>query len=91
MERLEAKSRGRVQLVMYRDFVQRKARGLGLVGEVQNLKDGTVKTIAEGSREQLEKLVAKLHTGPLLAHVEGVEITFLSALGTYTTFTIRYE
>ncbi len=91
MQRLTAISRGRVQLVMYRDFVQRKARSLKLVGEVQNLKNGTVRTIAEGPQEALQKLAEKLKKGPLLAHVEGVEESFSEADGTYTTFTINYD
>ena len=41
MEQLRATVSGRVQLVMFRDFVQRKASGLKLTGEVQNLPDGT--------------------------------------------------
>ena len=49
-ERLEAIVSGRVQMVMYRDFTARFARRLGLVGEVKNLSDGTVRVIAEGSR-----------------------------------------
>ena len=42
-ERLEVIVSGRVQMVMFRDFVQRKASSLKLVGEVQNLPDGTVR------------------------------------------------
>lgn len=91
MERLEAISHGRVQLVMYRDFVMRSARALKLVGEVQNLKDGTVRTIAEGSKEKLVALVEKLKKGPLLARVESVEEIYLPATHTFTTFEIRYE
>ena len=52
-ERLEVVVAGRVQLVMYRDFAWRKAHGLGLKGEVQNLKDGTVRVVAEGPEEVL--------------------------------------
>src|SRR3989344_224255 len=49
-ERIETIVSGRVQVVMYRDFATRKARGLGLVGEVKNLPDGTVRVVAEGAR-----------------------------------------
>jgi acylphosphatase len=66
-ERIEAIVYGRVQMVMYRDFTERKASGLQLTGEVQNLKDGTVKVIAEGTHEQLEKLIQKLHKGSVLS------------------------
>ena len=89
-ERLEAIVTGKVQLVMYRDFVQRHASGLKLTGEVQNLSDGTVRVRAEGSREQLEKLVEKLHKGPLLARVDEVQPTWFLATGEYKKFIINY-
>lgn len=90
MERLEAVVSGRVQGVMYRDFVQRKASGLALTGEVQNLPDKTVRVVAEGPRDQLEKLVEKLHVGPLLANVEHVAISWLSAVKEFSEFKIRF-
>ena len=91
MERLEATVSGRVQMVMYRDFAQRKARGLRLVGEVQNLRDGTVRVVAEGPREKLETYVEKLKKGPLLARVEGVQVAYTEVSGGYTDFSIRYD
>jgi acylphosphatase len=75
---------------MYRDFVQRKASSLKLVGEVQNLQDGTVRVVAEGSREKLEKLFALLHKGSLLARVDAVSPIWLPATGTYEKFKITY-
>ena len=90
-ERLEAAVSGRVQMVMYRDFATRKARGLKLVGEVQNLQNGTVRVIAEGEREMLSLYIEKLKRGPLLAHVEQVSVSWLPATNTYATFSIRYE
>lgn len=63
---------GRVQLVMFRDFVTRKARRLKLVGCVQNKDDGTVEVVAQGPREHLETLLALVRRGPILAHVSGV-------------------
>jgi acylphosphatase len=91
MERLEAISYGRVQLVMYRDFVQRKARGLGLCGEVKNLSDGTVQIVAEGTRERLEQLLEKLKQGSLLARVDEVKHAFTPPSGIHTDFIISYE
>lgn len=90
-ERLEAIVSGRVQVVMYRDFVQRKASGLKLTGYVKNLPDGTVHVIAEGSREKLEKLIEKLRKGSLLSSVEKVHSKWLPATNEYAHFTISYE
>jgi acylphosphatase len=91
MERIRAIVSGRVQMVMYRDFVQRKASGFKLSGFVRNLSDGTVEVIAEGEREVLELLIEKLHRGPLLAHVTGVSTSDQSATGEFNAFTIRYD
>ena len=91
MERFVAIISGRVQMVMYRDFVERKATSLKLTGEVRNLTDGTVEVIAEGPRTQLEELIRKLHRGPLLAHVEQVAVVWQSATGAFTAFKIAYD
>lgn len=89
-ERLEATVSGRVQMVMYRDFAQRKARRLKLVGSVENLSNGTVRVIAEGPRDVLEDYVTRLEGGPLLAHVEHVTPLWLPAIGGFRSFDIIY-
>lgn len=90
-ERLEATISGRVQMVMYRDFATRKARGLKLVGEVRNLPNGTVSVIAEGPRQKLETYVEKLKRGSLLSQVVNVDTCFIEARGTYSRFDINYD
>lgn len=90
-ERLHAIVSGRVQMVMFRDFTQRKASALKLTGEVRNLPDGTVEAIAEGPRPQLEKLLEKLRRGSVLARVEHVEERWLPATGEFSRFKIAYE
>ncbi|MEO6536813.1 MAG: acylphosphatase [Candidatus Paceibacterota bacterium] len=90
-ERIIAIVSGRVQMVMYRDFTQRKASIFGLTGQVRNLSDGTVEVIAEGSRSALEKLVKKLHKGSLFAQVKDVRVTWQQATGEYQKFVIAYE
>jgi acylphosphatase len=89
-ERLEATVSGRVQLVMYRDFVQRGARALGLTGYVKNMSDGTVLVVAEGARDKLEALIARLHRGSLFSRVDAVEIAFVPHTGTFKSFSISY-
>jgi acylphosphatase len=89
-ERLEAIVSGKVQMVMFRDFVQRKASRLKLTGEVQNLQDGTVRVVAEGSHATLEKLLEKLHKGPLLARVDAVAPSWHAPTNEYHSFKINY-
>ncbi|MDB5189148.1 MAG: acylphosphatase [Parcubacteria group bacterium] len=90
-ERLEALVSGRVQMVMYRDFVRRNATALKLMGEVKNLSDGTVLVIAEGTRPQLEKLLKKLRRGPFLASVTDIKITWLPSTHSFSAFNISYD
>ncbi len=90
-ERLDARISGRVQMVMYRDFAQRKAKGLGLVGEVQNLPDGTVRVVAEGPRVKLNHYMEKLKKGSLLSRVASVTPEWLPCTNTFTQFDINYD
>lgn len=89
-KRIECIVSGRVQMVMYRDFATRKARSLGLVGEVTNLSDGTVRVVAEGATEKLNTYISLLEQGSLLARVARVAVVWKDATNTYTTFTITY-
>ncbi len=75
-------------MVMYRDFAQRKARGLRLAGTVQNLKDGSVAVVAEGEEEALKKFVTLLHKGSLFAKVEEAETKWIEASGGFKDFVI---
>ena len=81
---------GRVQGVMYRDFVQRKASGLGLVGEVENMPDKTVHVYAEGDTSAIEKLIPLLKKGTLLARVDSVELQWVQPKSSLKDFSIRY-
>ncbi len=74
--RIEAKTfrvRGRVQGVGFRWFVEAEAAKLGVAGWVRNRSDGSVEVLAQGSREQLFALRAKLHEGPRASRVDEVE------------------
>lgn len=82
---------GRVQLMMFRDFTQRKARRLGLVGTVRNLADGTVEVIAQGSKEKLEALIKYLHKGSVLSRVDNVEVTWRETKTVFDKFYIVYS
>lgn len=89
-KQLRANITGRVQMVMYRDFAQRKARKLGLVGTVQNLKDGSVSVVAEGEESKLEEYVKYLNKGSILSKVKNVRIEWSEFSGQYSDFLIVY-
>ena len=90
MEEISCRVHGRVQMVMYRDFVQRKAHSLALVGHVRNMPDFTVEVVAQGSRDSLEKLVAYLHKGSLLARVSKVDVEWRTPKNRYESFDIVF-
>ena len=86
---LDATVRGRVQGVGFRYFVLDLALGLGLVGWVANMPDGTVRCVAEGPRRDLETLLAALGTGPLGGRVDDVQVTWGAARGAFERFSVR--
>ncbi len=89
MKRLEAIVEGKVQGVTYREFVARVAKRLHLVGEVENLSDGTVRVVAEGEATLLDALVTELARGPFFADVRNVSTSFTGAHKEFTDFTIH--
>jgi acylphosphatase len=89
--RLEARVRGRVQGVGFRDFVQSEATLLGLAGYVRNASGGrAVEVVAEGPRSDLERLLAALRRGPPMAYVEGVDASWGPAGGEFAGFAVRH-
>lgn len=87
--RLEATVRGRVQGVGYRYYVLRHARKLGLAGWVANERDGSVRTVAEGSEAAIDRLHDALRDGPPGAIVDDVLAVRMPGTGTFDGFAIR--
>ena len=87
---IEALIRGRVQLVMFRDFARRNADRLGRFGFVRNSPDGTVTVVAQGGKEVLEKFIELLKKGSLLSKVESVSVAWRVPQKSYKYFTIVY-
>jgi acylphosphatase len=87
--RLDARVTGRVHGVGFRYFILREAQGLGLAGWVANLSDGSVRCVAEGTRTDLEALLALLREGPPASIVQGVSAAWMPATGTFTSFGVR--
>lgn len=83
--------RGRVQMVMYRDFAARSARRLGIAGAVRNLSDGTVEVVAQGEEPALAAYIKKLNRGSWLARVEAVEVAWREPAEEKHSFIIAYS
>ncbi len=90
-QRLECKIFGRVQFVMFRDFVCRNARARGITGTVRNNPDGSVSICAEGEEDKLQKLSFLLHRGPLFARVDRVIEEWGKPTGEFGSFDILYS
>ena len=68
---------GSVQGVGFRWFVHRHAARLRLRGWAQNLPNGKVEVVADGTEEELAELEEALRRGPSHAQVDSIEITDL--------------
>ena len=79
---------GKVQGVFYRVSAMGEAQRLGLVGTVQNLPDGSVESVVEGSEEAVDEFAAWCRQGPPGARVDEVVVRKSEAKGEFRTFTI---
>ena len=88
--RLRATVRGRVQGVSFRYYTAREAERLGLTGWVANRWDGAVETVAEGSREALNRFQAFLRRGSPSAFVQQVDERWEEPTGEFERFQVRH-
>lgn len=80
---------GLVQGVGFRYFVLRHANDLQLKGYVKNQMDGTVLTIVEGTKANIEQLFNQLKIGPMHANVKDCKICWCSFVGEFSNFEVR--
>ncbi|MEX0931063.1 MAG: acylphosphatase [Candidatus Paceibacterota bacterium] len=82
---------GDVQNVGFRDYVQRSADALLVVGWVRNRTDESVELIAQGNPDALKEFIEHLHEGSLHAIVEGMSVDWRTAKNVYDDFAIRHD
>ncbi len=80
---------GRVQGVNFRHHAAVEARKRGLTGWVRNRDDGTVETLATGTRTALEQFLIWLHRGSPAAEVTRVESHWSDTPEKFERFEIR--
>lgn len=85
---IEVIIKGRVQMVMFRDFAKRKADNLGLYGTVENLNDNSVRIIAQGDENKLKEFIKLINKGPIFARIEKVQIKWKEIKVKFTDFKI---
>ncbi|NIO17048.1 MAG: acylphosphatase [Deltaproteobacteria bacterium] len=92
MERREALVivSGRVQGVWFRATTLEVAREAGAKGYVRNLPDGRVEALLQGTREEVEAVIAFMKKGPPGAVVSDIQVTMRVPEREYETFQVTY-
>jgi acylphosphatase len=67
---------GRVQGVGFRAATRDRARRAGVDGWVYNVEDGRVEAVFQGNRGAVQQLVSWCYSGPSMAQVERVELSW---------------
>ena len=81
---------GRVQGVNFRYYVHRYAAKLGLNGHVRNLYDGRVEILAQGSQEDIQKLLDYVRNSPGLSYVVKLDMDWEEPLNSFEGFHITF-
>ena len=80
---------GRVQGVFYRDSTRKEGLKRGITGAAENLKDGTVKVIAQGLQASIDKLKLWLLEGPEMSNVIKVDEVDIEDDLEFNNFSVR--
>lgn len=81
---------GMVQGVFFRQSIKEEAEKLVLTGWVKNEQDGSVMVIAEGKKEDLQKLVEWCRKGTDGSRVDDVHFEWQKAAEEFSSFEIKY-
>ena len=91
MKEIECIVTGRVQAVSFRAYAKYAADRLGIVGTVENMDDGSVRAVAQGTVNALNEFIEQLRTASDPARIDDVAVTERKTLGTYDGFVIVYK
>ena len=81
---------GEVQKVGYRDFVQRVARKLGVVGYVENMRGGSVKVVYETDESTIEEFKKAINVKAKFIDVQDIAIVeTIEPTGEFEYFDIK--
>ncbi len=81
---------GHVQGVGFRYTTRETASSLGLSGWVKNLPDGRVEVVAEGGKEDIEKFLAGMESGPLGQYIKDKQISWQEPGHEFREFDIAF-
>lgn len=81
---------GFIQGVGFRRYIKKKAQVLGLKGWIKNLPDGRVEILAQGSKEDIAKLIKIAEKGNILSFVKGVVVDWQKDEENFSDFEILF-
>lgn len=81
--------KGRVQGVGFRAHVEYQALQIGVLGWVRNVGSDTVETVAEGSREKIERFVNVVKKGSNLSRVDEAKVEYEEPTGHLQGFSVK--
>ncbi len=81
--------KGLVQGVFYRASTIKTARAEHCTGWVRNMPDGTVEVLAEGEEDAVKRLISWCRSGPPMAEVQDVEVSWEDYCGEFSDFTMK--
>lgn len=81
--------KGRVQAVGFRAHVEYNALQIGVGGWVRNVGYDTVEAVAEGERQQVERFIEMMKTGPRGARVDESREEWENPTGEFGGFVVR--
>ena len=79
---------GRVQGVFFRATAERLARGFDVAGWVRNEPDGSVRLVAEGRRDELDRFLNAIQQAKR-SNIDEARITEVEATGQFDGFSVR--